>query len=315
MINKINIGIVEPQDFSQKAIAMLEKIGNISYFIEEDSYKLKKFIHDKKAIFVRLKYNFDKRIIGDGCKLKYICSPTTGLNHIIPEIITDYKINVISLKGEVEFLKNIRATPEHAFGLILSLLRNYKDAFLNSNSQWNRNLFKGHEIYKRKIGIIGLGRVGKLLAKYLNVFGSDVYFYDIDPSITSSYASRISSLTKLIKTSSVIVLCASYSSENINFINNAYLDKMKDKYFINIARGELVDQSALLSKISQNHFSGVALDVLENETTNNDFTSFTKLTKNHNLILTPHIAGATYESMDSTEIFIAQKLIKAFYEK
>ena len=84
---------------------------------------------------------------------------------------------------------------------------------------------------------------------------------------------------------------------------------MKDKYFVNTARGELIDEEFLLKIIQEDfHFKGLALDVFSDETKQNNINKFIKLSKNNNLILTPHVAGATFESMVRTEEFLVEKL-------
>ena len=166
-----------------------------------------------------------------------------------------------------------------------------------------RDKYKGEEIYSKKIGIIGFGRVGKQVAKYFEVFGAKIYYNDIEYKKTKY---KFLSKEELIKKSDIILLCASYDKKNEEMINNKLLELMKDKYFINTARGELIDEEYLLKLIKKNHFKGVALDVLQNETTINNLQKFQK----YNVLITPHIAGATYESMYKTEEFIVKKLIQ-----
>lgn len=305
----MQIGILEKKDFSQKAIAILKKIDQVEFF---DGANLEKFVQDKEIIFLRLKYFIGKKILDRAGKLKFICSPTTGLNHLDLVEIKKRNITVLSLGGENKFLFNIRATPEHTFGLLLSLLRNYKKAFLNrKNTAWDRDKFKGYEISGKNIGIIGFGRIGKILAKYFSVFGAKVFFYDINSKIKPYYgAAKINKLEALIKKCDVLLLCASFDKKNEKFFNKKYINLLKNKYFINTARGELVDEEYLIKKIKENHFRGVALDVISNETGKNNLNKFIDLTENRNFILTSHISGATFESMCNTEEFLVKKLKK-----
>lgn len=299
------IGICEPEGFSEQAIDQLKQIGNVECFREKD---LKKFISDKNAIFVRLKYQITDELIEECSDLRYICSPTTGLNHIS---ITNSSIHIVSLKGEQEFLTSIRATPEHVFGLSIALLRNYAHCFLNEKqSMWNRNFYKGYELYNNNIGIIGAGRIGKLLIHYYQAFGANVAYYEIkDEKIPN--ATKCDSLNELIQKSDILILETNYIKENENMIGKHELDLMKGKYFINAARGELVDEEYLIELIEKNYFKGVAIDVIQNETDNhNNLTKYLKAAKGRNIIITPHIGGATYSSMERTEEFIAEKLMK-----
>lgn len=305
----LKVGICESKDFSDRAIQMLKHYFEVSFFEGDD---LKSFIQDKDAIFVRLAYQITDDLV-DGCdRLKYICSPTTGLNHIS---VTNTGIQVVSLKGEYEFLKSIRATPEHILGLSIALLRKYSHAFLNEkNMDFDRELYKGCELYHNKVGIIGMGRVGKIIANYYQAFESTVYYYDIT-DVEVECCEKCSSMNDLVDNSNIIILAANYTDQNCNMIDFDLLCRMKGKYFINAARGELVDEDALIRLVENNWFAGVAVDVFSNETgKKNNLFKLIELSKDRNLIITPHIGGATYTSMMRTEEFIADKLIKCIKE-
>ena len=305
----MQIGILEPQDFSEKAINELKSLGQVSFY---ENGNISDFIKDKKIIFVRLKYFLGKDLLKNTINLKYICTPTTGLNHLDLNYLKHKNIKVVSLKGESKFLTDIRATPEHTFGLILSLLRNYKNAFSSSKKLLDRDLYKGNEIFQNSIGIIGFGRVGTLLAKYIEVFGGNSFFYDIDNTKNEIHkAKKLGSIEELISKCNIICLCASYELVNHEFFDKKYIDLLKDKYFINTSRGELVDELYLIKKIKSKFFKGVAIDVFQNESTQeNNLDKFYSINENFNFILTPHISGATYTSMRRTEEFITNKIIK-----
>lgn len=307
------IGILEPDNFSPKAISTLEKIGEVTtYQGDAANDDIKEFVKDKNALFVRLKYQIDQELIEGATGLNYICSPTTGLNHIS---ISNQDVKIVSLKGEYEFLETIRATPEHVFGLTLSLLRNYASAFIRSEEQpRNRDVYRGYELYGARVGIIGLGRIGRILVRYFSAFDAKVGYYDIQskdnvPEHVTSY----NSIEDLIKDSEIVILEANYTQENDKMISADLIRMMEGKYFINAARGELVDEKALLDGIKFNLFKGVAVDTFANETgSDNHIDDFIKLTTGRNLIITPHIGGATYTSMQRTEEFVAVRLAEIF---
>lgn len=302
----MQIGILEEESFSSDVIKKLLCLGEVSFLNEKE---ILSFVADKDILFVRLKYFLGKSILDQADKLKYICSPTTALNHI--DLIECRKrgVRIISLKGESDFLYNIRATPEHTFGLVLALLRNYKKAFLNPNNcNWDRVPLVGTQLRGKMIGIIGMGRVGKVLVKYFSAFDTSIYFYDRDETICCQKSIRLTKLETLIEKCEIIVLCVSYDIKNSKFFNKKYIDLLENKYFINTSRGEIIDESYLLKFISKGKFKGIALDVISNECGNNNLSQFLDLSERYNLILTPHIAGATYESMLETEAFIFDKL-------
>ena len=303
----MQIGILEPSDFSDIAIEKLDNVGQVTKFSGSD---LNIFLCEKDVLFIRLGYVISKDFMSMAKNLKYLCTPTTGLNHIDLQECKARDIEVISLKGEIDFLSTIRATPEHTFGLTLSLLRNYKHCFLSDNNKsWNRDKCKGFELYKNTIGIVGFGRVGKLLSKYFQAFGSSVFFYDTNDLIKEeNNAVRATTLAQLIDISNIVILSASYSKSNHEFFSKKHIDSLKGKYFINTARGELVDESYLIDKISVGHFKGVALDVIQNEQTQGNKEKLILASRNENCIVTPHISGATFSSMNKTEEFITLKI-------
>lgn len=306
----MKIGILEPSDFSSHAYRELTKIGEVEKFEDGDVVN---FIKNKEVLFVRLNYFLGEELLSEAKNIKYICTPTTGLNHIDLGYVKNQQINIISLKGEADFLSDIRATAEHTFGLILSLLRNYKHAFITSANQFDRDKFKGFEIYNNTIGIIGFGRIGKILAKYVSAFGGVCYYIDEKKEVVSNTeAIRLFSMEELIRKSNIICLSASYEGEEI--ITPEIIDSFENKYFLNVARGELVNETYLIHKIKQNFFKGVAIDVIQNESNeNNNLLKFIEIDEKINFILTPHIGGATFTSMIRTEDFIVGKLKKIMH--
>jgi len=302
----MQIGILEPLNFSKEAEKALRKRGKVSKYSGKD---LKSFLKNKQILFIRLNHMINSKFINNCPKLKYLCSPTTGLNHIDLELLKKKRIKLISLTGETSFLNKIKATPEHTLGLVLSLLRNYKGAFLNKRNRiWNRDLYIGDEIHNNTVGIIGFGRVGQILAKYFKALGTTTYFYDKSIKKEKFDAKKVSSIKTLINKSNIVILSASFSKENINLMDKKCLDLLKDKYFINTSRGELVDEKYLTSKLKKNHFKGVALDVIENEQGDNRLKEILNCTEKNNLIITPHIGGITNTSLALTEGFIVKKL-------
>ena len=307
----MKIGILEPADFSSIASHKLSKIGSIENYSGE---KLEEFLSNKEIIFVRLNFDINKGFLEAGPNLKYICSPTTGLNHIDVNYCQSKGIEIISLKGETDFLNTIRATPEHTLGLILALKRNYNFAFLKTdNSEWNRNPYRGYEIYSSKIGIVGFGRVGKILSSYLKNMGASVAFYDINKDIQEEGVHKFDSIESLIDACETVVLCSSYTVEYGSIINEKEIDALKNKYFINTARAELTNEAYLSQRALEGHFKGIAIDVIQNEqSAQNNLKSWLEAADKYNVIVTPHIGGATYSSMNRTEEFISDKLLMSF---
>jgi D-3-phosphoglycerate dehydrogenase len=301
----VQIGLLEPDGFSPKARARLASLGYVEAY---DGGGLSFFIADKDVLFVRLAHRIDAEFLMQAPKLSIVCSPTTGLTHIDLDALASRRIQLLSLKGETTFLNRIRATPEHTLGLAIALLRHYRTAFLDeTNAHWDRDRCRGEELHNTGVGLIGFGRVGRLVAAYLGALGAKVEWFD--PAVTAAeIGTRHGSIEDLIAASRVIILAASYESGAPFILNRDHIASLRGKYFINIARGELVDEEALLEAIEDGHLAGCAVDVISNELGHSRRDRWLMATRNRNVIVTPHIGGATSTSMQSTEEFLAEKL-------
>lgn len=305
----MQIGILEPKGFSAEALATLLQLGEVKTFEGGD---LGNFLQPLDALFVRLAYRIDESFLRQSPRLRWLCSPSTGHTHIDETALARQGVELLSLKGERKFLETIRATPEHTLGLILALLRRYRRAFEDvSAGKWDRDACLGENLHGTSFGIVGLGRVGYRLAKYLDAFGAQVSWFDPENVPSEPGWRRWPDLPGLIKASRVVVLCASYRSGQPAVIGLREIDAMKGRYFINTARGELVDEEALLEAVRSYRLAGVAVDVITAENDLHRLEEWRTLLPGRNLILTPHISGATFDSMLKTERFIADKFAAA----
>jgi D-3-phosphoglycerate dehydrogenase len=211
-------------------------------------------------------------------------------------------------------LNDIRATAELTIALILDLLRHVSRSVRHvSEGNWNRDLFEGHELYGQTVGIVGYGRLGRRVAKYLLAF--DVKVLTTSPALKQSDVDSgitVVALPELLEKSDIVSLHADYTPENDRFFGAEQFGAMKSgSLFINTARGELVDESALLSALNCGRLTGAALDVLSDETSigmsNHPLVKYAQ--SHDNLLITPHIGGNTRESLNKTEYFLAKKLI------
>ncbi len=302
----MQIGILEPDGFSPEALTCLRRLGKVRTFGGVD---LAGFLAPLDALFVRLAHRIDGTFLEKTPRLRWLCSPTTGHNHIDEQALAARGVRLLSLRGERKFLETIRATPEHTFGLVIALLRHYRRAFDDvAAGKWDRDTCRGGELYGNRVGIVGLGRVGYRLASYFSVFGAYVTWFDPANVPSLPEWQRSSDIHELIETSRIVLLCASYRAGQEPVIGKHEIDALEGRYFINTARGELVDERALLAAVRSNRPAGVAIDVIVGENGENHLAEWRALLPSRNLIVTPHIAGATFDSMARTELFIAEKL-------
>jgi D-3-phosphoglycerate dehydrogenase len=296
---------LEPDGFSPRARAQLASLGHVEAYVGEE---LPRFLADKNVLFVRLAHRIDAGFLMRAPKLSVLCSPTTGLTHIDLDALASRGIRLLSLKGETAFLDRIRATPEHTLGLVIALLRHYRTAFLDeANVHWDRDRCRGEELYHTTVGLIGFGRVGRRVASYLDALGAKLAWFD--PAVTGAeIGTRHASIENLIAASRVIILAASCEPGVPFILDRTHIAALRGKYFINIARGELVDEEALLDAIEEGGLAGCAVDVISNELRHSSRDRWLAATRNRNVIVTPHIGGATFASMQATEEFLAEKL-------
>jgi D-3-phosphoglycerate dehydrogenase len=301
------IGILEPDGFSASALAQLETAGLVSRY---GGGELAAFVSDKEILFVRLKYIIDASFLDRAPALRILCSPTTGVTHLDLNELGRRGIACLNLRGETAFLDGIRATPEHAIGLILALLRNYRTAFLDrENDHWDRDRCRGFELAGTPVGLIGFGRVGRRVARYLEAFDARVGWYDPAVAGAEGAGRPFDSIAELIAASRIVVLAASYRPGEPPILDRKLVEGLSGRYFVNVGRGELVDDEALLAAIEAGRLAGCAVDVIANEFDGGSRERWLAATRFPNVIVTPHIAGATYTSMRATEDFLARKLI------
>jgi D-3-phosphoglycerate dehydrogenase len=220
---------------------------------------------------------------------------------------------VLSLQGEREFLKEIRATAEHTLGLVLSLLRRLPAAARHvTNGGWSRDPFQGAELHGKTAGIVGYGRLGRIVARYLNAFGCEVLASDphVDPRLIDPGV-RLVSTNELLQSSHLVSLHVNLCAETKGIFGRAAFESMRQgSWFINTARGELVDEDALLDALHSGRLAGAALDVVRGEHGERSPQSplIAYAAAHENLIITPHLGGCTAESMRKTEVFLAEKV-------
>ena len=309
---------LEPDRFSKKAELILRKVSD--YIVVEkndDNQSIQNKIRQADVIITRLGRKIDKQFMSEAKKLKVIVSATTGLNHIDLIEANKRKINVISLRGETSFLKDITSTAEFTISLILEYYRNTGRSINHvlSGHNWNRDMFRGEQLSGKSIGIIGMGRLGNIVASYAKAFRMKVFYYDIKEGELGldSHYKRLT-LEDCLKKSDIVSMHANFSNSNVNFFNDEKFKLMNnDALFVNTSRGEMVDEAAMIRALQNKEIGGAALDVISDE---NDFVSrnidhplITYAKKNNNLIITPHIGGASSDAMDLTELFVVEKLI------
>ena len=304
---------MEPYLYSDNAISLWKK-NNYKY-VEGNWKNLKsnKFLNDVEILIVRLSKKIDKEVLGIFTNLKYIISATTGLDHIDLLETSSLGIKVVSLKNQTDFLKTIPSTAEHTWALICSLIRQIPAASIDvQKGNWNRDNFRGYQLKNKSIGLIGLGRVGNQVAKYAEAFEMKVSYFDPNVNSKRKYHKYLK-IEDLLSKNDIISVHIHLTNENENFLNKSNLIKVKKGAFlINTSRGRIWDESVLIDLYNKEVIKGIASDVLISEMDQNIKSPLLKLHQmsNKNIIVTPHIAGATYDAMWECENYIVNFFLK-----
>ncbi len=309
--------VAEPDDFSPEAHAFLTSHADVT-LAHPTSEELAAGFRDFDAVWIRLGYRISAEMLAEATRCRVLACPATGTDHIDLQACRERGIRVVNLKGETEFLRTIRATAELTIALVLALMR-HVPAAANAvlRGEWNRDAFRGRELAGKSVGLVGVGRLGMLVAEMLSSFGVDVLGYDVRPDIPTSVR-RCGSLGELLAASDIVSLHVSYDHSTHHMIGPKELAQMRrGALLINTARGGIIDEGALVRALKTGVLGGAALDVISGEPhPDPDTHPLIQYARQYdNLIIVPHIGGNTTESFAKTEMFIAKKVVQALEEE
>ena len=318
----MTILITEPKDYSKKALAIYKSLGPVYFLSEVNNKELKIILSKVNLLVIRIATNVDKNFIDKMPHLEVIATSTTGLNHIDVDYAKSKKIKIISLCGRKSFLRNVPSTAEETFALILALVRNIPWAFDDIKLRnWKGNNWRGHQLMDKTIGLLGFGRLGRIVARYAKAFGMKIA--SCDPNVSKEFmrsrgVEKVST-ENLFKKSDIVSLHVLLTDKTQNLVKEKYLKMMKPSaYLINTARAELIEKGVLEKALKNKWIAGAGIDVMWNEKgdgshlKNNPLLEYAK--KNKNLIILPHIGGATFEAMEATQDYIAELVRKEIKE-
>lgn len=262
-------------------------------------------------IWTRLGHRLPATDIPSACRCRLLALTTTGLDHIDVAACDAAGIRIASLRGETQFLRGVRGTAEHTIALALALLHRLPAAHASVLAgRWDRNAFRGRELYGRTVGIVGMGRLGSIVADYYRAFGMPILGYDPCPDFPTEIATRCNSIEQLLENAQVISVHVAYHPGTHHLLSSRQLARVSaDTVLINTSRGGVIDEDALLTALKSGRLAGAALDVLDGEPHIGSDHPLVQYAQAHdNLLLTPHIGGNTVESFAKTEAFVAQKV-------
>lgn len=271
-------------------------------------------IHDYDGIVIRSRFKIDKTFLDKATNLKFIARVGAGLESIDCDYATSKGVHLIAAPEG-----NRNAVGEHALGMLLSLFNNLNKADAEVKSgKWSRESNRGHELDGKTVGIIGYGNMGKAFAKKLRGFEVEVLCYDIKENVGDENARQVP-LEELQQKADVLSLHIPWTAETDRMVDAAFISAFaKPFWLINTARGKSVVTDDLVSALQSRKVLGAGLDVLEYEKlsfehlfTDGEMPSaFQYLIQADNVILSPHIAGWTFESHAKLAQVIVDKILE-----
>jgi len=259
------------------------------------------------ALLVRSATTVTEDLLEKMPQLKIIARAGVGVDNIDVNAATKRGIIVVNAPDG-----NTISTAEHTFAMMASLMRNIPQAHQSvKNLEWKRNAFIGTELYGKTLGIVGMGRIGSELAKRAKVFGMNVKVYD--PFLTKERALKLGvshgSLEEVLAEADIITVHTPLTPETKGLINEETLSHTKKGvYFLNCARGGIIDELALAKFVGNGHVAGAAIDVFEVEPPGEH-----PLFKYDNVIVTPHLGASTKEAQLNVATQVAKE-VRMYFE-
>jgi D-3-phosphoglycerate dehydrogenase len=261
------------------------------------------------GLVIRSKFEVDRSVLDAAHNLRFICRAGAGMDNIDEAYAHEKGVSLINAPEG-----NMDAVGEHAVGMLLSLMNNFRTADAQVREGiWQREANRGYELKGKTVGIIGYGFMGGSFAKKLSGFGVNVIAYDKYKTGFSDQYAREVSMEEIVKHSDVLSIHVPLTTETNGLVDDEYLFHFKKPiFFINTSRGKTAKVSAILNALESGKIIGAGLDVLEVE----KFPAlgqqewFDELKNSGKVILTPHVAGWTFDSYRKISEVMAEKLGK-----
>jgi len=266
-------------------------------------------LENTMIISVFINSNVTDEVISKFRNLRVVSTRSTGYDHIDIDACIKKNIALINVASYGSL-----AVAQFTFGLVLMAVRNlYKAIFAEKNNPDDEIVLTGRNLNELSIGVVGTGEIGSSICKIAHGFDMEILAYDIkeNEELLHKYNVKYVSLEELLRTSDIVTLHLPYTKENYHMFSDREFGLMKEgSYFVNVARGELVDNNALLEFVKRNKFKGVALDVIACPTKNHPEVNKSsldcietsnvvqELSKYPNVLITPHIAYDTQEAVN-----------------
>ena len=288
---------------AQEGIDLLKGQADVDVKTGMEPKELLDAVGEYDALVVRSETKVTADVIEAGKKLQVVARAGIGVDNIDLDAATSAGIAVVNAPTG-----NTVAAAEHTLALMLALARNIPSAHQSMKAgEWKRSAFMGIEVRNKTLGVIGLGRVGSEVARRAKSFAMNLVAYD--PFVTPDYAHRLGvellSFEDVLAQSDFITLHTPLTDTSRNLISTKELARMKiGARLINVARGELVDEKALLEALNTGKLAGVALDVFAKEPPGPN-----PLLDHPSVVITPHLGASTQEAQREVAVEAAEQVL------
>ena len=269
-------------------------------------------IHEYDVYLATLHVRFDRAMAQRGSegRLRLVYTPTTGLDHLDLDAIDEFGIEMRCIRTEHDLLDQVTSTAELAFTLMLAVARKISSAHNAAMlGHWARDEFRGHQFAGKTLGILGVGRLGRMMIDYGRAFRMNVIGCDPNPLRCVDGLDYVDFDT-LAARADVISIHIHLTPQNEHFIDADRIARMKDAVIlVNTSRGGVIDEAALLAALESGKVGGFGADVIDgkwrDDLAQHPLIVFAR--EHDNVTIVPHIGGITHESQFITCQFIAQK--------
>lgn len=292
---------------AQEGVDILKKVADVDVNTGLSEDELCKIIGDYDALVIRSGTQVTAKVLEAAKKLRIIGRAGVGVDNVDVPVATEKGVIVVNSPGG-----NTVAAAELTVAMLLALARNIPQAYCSMQAkEWNRSKYTGNEVYKKTLGILGLGKIGQEVAKRCQSFGMTVLAYD--PFITTEVAEGLGvelvELDDCLKRSDYLSLHLPKNKETLGMIGAKQFAMMKDGVrMVNCARGGIIDDAALADALKSGKCAGAALDVYVSEPPDFSIELFSLA----NVVTTPHLGASTEEAQTNVAIDVAEQIVDVF---
>jgi len=316
MTDKPRLLVTVPVDHLPEIRTLLEAVGPVTYLRYPPREETRAALADAEGLFCNVRVRLDEDLLSSAPRLRVIGTPSIGTDHIDLDYCRRRGIAVLSLSGAHDALRSVSTTAEHAFGLMLAIVKNMPWSF-NSvvAGEWRGADFCGRDLQGRTLGIVGCGLIGSRLARYGLAFEMRVLAYDPFVTVRDPVIEQVD-LPALLARAEIISLHAPLTEATRGMVDRRWFDQMNGTYLINTSRGCVIHEADLLAALESARVKAAGLDVLCDETEGNmGRHPMVEYARSHsNVMITPHCAGASVDGQRKTFGYSAGRLAAFFSE-